>query len=243
VVVPYAPTVVWQLWEWENSTQALAALDHTFASLPWPIPLLMATVLLAAFPQGTASSAQGLGFKFQWIDSWAYLQSRWYDILSSVDEFWSMHCLALPPHKWCQGRFQPKMQEVPLDQRRISIHTKTVMVDDVWATIGSANMNVRSYTSDTEINASFIDGQVDDRGLHVSARDYRATLWGEHFDVDPAKFRDLPGNAPEIIKFWREQAISRDTRSTGGAGDRPSGPASTSGPTPSSTCPRPTCPA
>ncbi len=227
VVVPYAPTVVWQLGEWESSTQALAALDHTFASLPWPIPLLMATVLLAAFPEGTASSAQGLGFKFQWIDSWAYLQSRWYDILSSVDEdqeFWAMHCLALPSYKWCQGRFQPKMQQVPLDQRRIYIHTKTVMVDDVWATIGSANMNVRSYTSDTEINASFIDGRLDDRGLHVSARNYRATLWGEHFDVDPARFRDLPGNAPEIIKFWRDQAVIRDPRSTGGAGDRPSGP-------------------
>jgi phosphatidylserine/phosphatidylglycerophosphate/cardiolipin synthase-like enzyme len=227
LVMPYAGRTVWQLGEWENSTQALAALDQTFASVPWPIPLLMATVLLAAFPSGTASSAQGLGFKFEWIDSWAYLQSRWFDILSSVDEdqeFWGMHCLALPSYKWCQGRFQPKLQEVPLDQRRIYVHTKSVVVDDVWATIGSANMNVRSYTNDTEMNVSFVDGQLDDQGLHVSVRDYRAELWAEHFDTDPAVFRDRPGNAPEIIKFWRDSAVIRDPRSGGGAGDRPSGP-------------------
>ena len=209
MVIPYFPLTSCRtrLGDWEKAGDDPGPLERGDDLLRWPLrfheqrcpcptPCSWRPCCwrLAQQQGGPPAPTRGLGFKFQWTPA-AYLQTRWFDLLSSsVDEdqeFWAMHCLALPSYKWCQGRFQPKMQEVPLDQRRIYIHTKTVMVDDVWATIGSANMNVRSYTSDTEINAAFIDGQLDDRGLHVSARDYRATLWG----ALRRRPREVPGPA------------------------------------------------
>ena len=156
-----------------------------------------------------------------------YMQSRVYDILSSVDpagEHWGMYCPCLPPYQWCASRYIKPIRQVPLAQRRIHVHAKTIIVDDVWATIGSANMNVRSYTNDAEVNACFIDGQVDDRGLHVSVRDYRAKLWAEHFDVAEDWFRDRPGNAPEVIQYWKDTTVERDPRNGEGAGFVPTGP-------------------
>lgn len=40
---------------------------------------------------------------------------------------------------------------------QIYVHSKVMLIDDVWATIGSANANPRSFHVDTELNAAFYD--------------------------------------------------------------------------------------
>jgi phosphatidylserine/phosphatidylglycerophosphate/cardiolipin synthase-like enzyme len=37
----------------------------------------------------------------------------------------------------------------------VYVHAKAALVDDAWATIGSANLAIRSFEGDTELNASF----------------------------------------------------------------------------------------
>lgn len=145
---------------------------------------------------------------------WAYTQNRWQDILGSVDpdhKYWQMFCLRLPsfdrvvpsPFGTVARKLGFMSTVAPIEDRRIYVHTKTVIVDDVWAMIGSANMNVRSYTMDTEITCGFIDGAVDDRGRRVAVRQYRQQLWAEHLGMritDPAL--DLDPEDPKMTDRW-----------------------------------------
>src|SRR5712691_8679976 len=47
--------------------------------------------------------------------------------------------------------------------RPIYVHAKVCIVDDVWAAIGSDNLNRRSWTHDSEISCAIIDPLLDDR--------------------------------------------------------------------------------
>ena len=40
-------------------------------------------------------------------------------------------------------------------RHEVYVHAKIMLVDDAWATIGSANIMTRSFHADTELNASF----------------------------------------------------------------------------------------
>src|SRR6185503_8915412 len=42
--------------------------------------------------------------------------------------------------------------------QNVYVHAKIALVDDVWSTIGSANLGNRSFFGDTELNASFWHG-------------------------------------------------------------------------------------
>jgi phosphatidylserine/phosphatidylglycerophosphate/cardiolipin synthase-like enzyme len=59
----------------------------------------------------------------------------------------------------------------------IYVHSKVAVVDDAWATVGSANAMFRSWRGDTEMNASFWGT--------AQARALRARLFEEHLG-DPA---------------------------------------------------------
>jgi phosphatidylserine/phosphatidylglycerophosphate/cardiolipin synthase-like enzyme len=59
------------------------------------------------------------------------------------------------------------------------VHAKIMVVDDVWASIGSSNIGYRSMTYDGEINCDVIDGAIV-RGDRRYARDLRVALWTEH---------------------------------------------------------------
>jgi phosphatidylserine/phosphatidylglycerophosphate/cardiolipin synthase-like enzyme len=59
------------------------------------------------------------------------------------------------------------------------VHAKNMIVDDVWASIGSSNMGYRSLTYDSELNCDVVDGAIV-RGVRKYARDFRVELWREH---------------------------------------------------------------
>lgn len=69
------------------------------------------------------------------------------------------------------------------DRRPVYVHAKLMVVDDVWATIGSCNLHARSLTGHSEMNASIWDESV--------ARACRCVLFARHLGVDTAALDDV----------------------------------------------------
>jgi phosphatidylserine/phosphatidylglycerophosphate/cardiolipin synthase-like enzyme len=118
------------------------------------------------------------------------------------------------------------------DGEPVYVHAKACVVDDVWAIVGSDNLNLRSWTHDSELSCAVIDQTRDQRepldpagmgdGARVFARDLRLRLSAEHLGLstdDP----DLidPGRA---FDAWRETAHALDQWYRSGCrGPRPRG--------------------
>ena len=76
----------------------------------------------------------------------------------------------------------------------VYVHAKVCVMDDVWAAIGSDNVNRRSWTHDSELSAVVLDQTRDTRtpldpgglgdGARTYARDLRLELAREHLDAD-----------------------------------------------------------
>jgi cardiolipin synthase len=62
------------------------------------------------------------------------------------------------------------------------VHAKLMLVDNVWATIGSCNLHSNSLSGHSEINVSVWDGGV--------VRELRRTLLAEHLGLDTAMMDD-----------------------------------------------------
>jgi phosphatidylserine/phosphatidylglycerophosphate/cardiolipin synthase-like enzyme len=85
-----------------------------------------------------------------------------------------------------------------------------MIVDDVWASIGSSNLGFRSMTYDGEINCDAIDGQIS-RGVRRYARDFRIALWRDHLRLGVAgggrwcliRGADSRCCAPQRKAIWR----------------------------------------
>jgi phosphatidylserine/phosphatidylglycerophosphate/cardiolipin synthase-like enzyme len=99
----------------------------------------------------------------------------------------------------------------------VYVHAKVVVVDDVWAMVGSDNLNRRSWTHDSELSIGVLDADRDPRapedpaGLgdsaRVFARELRLRLWREHLEREPDDVVDLlaPGEAFEAFRRQAEQ--------------------------------------
>ena len=61
------------------------------------------------------------------------------------------------------------------DYRPIYVHAKVTIIDDVWSTVGSANLNNRGMRDDTEMNVATLDAEL--------ARGLRVLLWAEHLEL------------------------------------------------------------
>ena len=55
------------------------------------------------------------------------------------------------------------------------MHAKVAILDDVWSTVGSANLNHRGMHDDTEMNVAVLDSEL--------ARNLRLLLWAEHLGL------------------------------------------------------------
>jgi len=81
---------------------------------------------------------------------------------------------------------------------QIYVHAKTMIIDDMVAFIGSANLNHRSMTNDTELHLGILDSiavnvPIDGKIVQVSkfAHEYRCELWQEHLGASRAQVLDL----------------------------------------------------
>jgi cardiolipin synthase A/B len=81
----------------------------------------------------------------------------------------------------------------------VYVHAKIALVDDVWATIGSANVATRSFYGDTELNASFWHAPT--------VRALRAELLREHLARDTSGLDDRAA-----LRLFREQARANAER-------------------------------
>ena len=101
------------------------------------------------------------------------------------------------------------------------------MIDDVWAAVGSDNINLRSWTHDSELSCVVLDDRVDERppsdpgglgdGARPFARDLRLELFREHLEApegnspyatgdlcDPVKTFDVFSEAAAALDAWNE---------------------------------------
>ncbi|HEU4842269.1 MAG TPA: phospholipase D-like domain-containing protein, partial [Ilumatobacteraceae bacterium] len=114
----------------------------------------------------------------------------------------------------------------------IYVHAKVCVIDDVWLMVGSDNLNLRSWTNDSELSCAVIDEHRDEReprdpgglgdGARVLARDTRLRLWREHLGRDDGDDDDLvdPVAAIEVL---RRSATELDAWHEQGTGPRPPG--------------------
>jgi phosphatidylserine/phosphatidylglycerophosphate/cardiolipin synthase-like enzyme len=65
----------------------------------------------------------------------------------------------------------------------VYVHAKVAVVDDSWASAGSANLNRRSWTHDSELSVAVLEPRF--------ARGLRLELLREHLDREPGDDADL----------------------------------------------------
>jgi phosphatidylserine/phosphatidylglycerophosphate/cardiolipin synthase-like enzyme len=90
------------------------------------------------------------------------------------------------------------------------VHAKNMVVDDVWASVGSSNIGFRSQTYDTEINCDVVDGEIA-RGVRRYARDLRVALWREHLRLGPGSAAVVldPRRGFEMLRAAAEGNLAR----------------------------------
>jgi phosphatidylserine/phosphatidylglycerophosphate/cardiolipin synthase-like enzyme len=115
----------------------------------------------------------------------------------------------------------------------VYVHAKVCVVDDVWASVGSDNVNRRSWTHDSELSCAVLDEARDEReprvvdrfddGARRFARDLRLTLAREHLDRADGDDADLLDPRSSFEAF-AESARGLDAWHEGGRrGNRPPG--------------------
>ncbi|MFC5731407.1 MULTISPECIES: phospholipase D family protein [Nocardioides] len=86
----------------------------------------------------------------------------------------------------------------------IYVHAKVCVVDDQWMTIGSDNLNLRSWTHDSELTCAVVDPDG------VLPRSTRTTLWAEHLGLSPDDPRLLDLDDPQ--RLWATRAGAPGSR-------------------------------
>jgi phosphatidylserine/phosphatidylglycerophosphate/cardiolipin synthase-like enzyme len=119
------------------------------------------------------------------------------------------------------------------DGTPVYVHAKVCIIDDVWMTVGSDNLNRRSWTHDSEISCATIDATADEReprdpaglgeGARRLARDTRLRLWREHLGRADSDDADLVDPTRGFAAFRDCAAALERWHQDGGTGARPPG--------------------
>jgi phosphatidylserine/phosphatidylglycerophosphate/cardiolipin synthase-like enzyme len=87
------------------------------------------------------------------------------------------------------------------------VHSKTWIIDDELAIIGSANVNRRGWEYDSEVNAFIFDDN--DTNL-TFAKDLRKKLWREHLNIDINDRNDILDDSTKFSELWLKQTKNKD---------------------------------
>ncbi|GER88741.1 phospholipase [Dictyobacter vulcani] len=99
---------------------------------------------------------------------------------------------------FCLATSQYKMSDGLIHYRPIYVHSKAAIVDDLWSTVGSANLNNRGMRDDTEINVATLDRSL--------AYGLRLLLQAEHLGL--LKHDELYAAA----RYYRQEQFPDDKR-------------------------------
>jgi phosphatidylserine/phosphatidylglycerophosphate/cardiolipin synthase-like enzyme len=119
------------------------------------------------------------------------------------------------------GLYSPENQH----GQPVYVHAKVCVVDDVWACVGSGNLNRRSWTNDSELSCAVLDSSPDPRhpadpaglgdGARVFARALRIQLGREHLDlesddplIDPGRAFDTFALSAAALERWHRRGRS-----------------------------------
>lgn len=103
----------------------------------------------------------------------------------------------------------------------VYVHAKACIIDDVWASVGSDNINLRSWTHDSELACAVLDEdrdlrepQIIDRfghGARKFARELRLELAREHLDasddtgiIDPEEVFEAFAASAARLQAWHD---------------------------------------
>ncbi|MCX5175660.1 phospholipase D family protein [Streptomyces virginiae] len=101
----------------------------------------------------------------------------------------------------------------------VYVHAKVCVIDDVWASVGSDNINLRSWTHDSELGCAVYDECPDPRapadpgglgdGARAFARELRLELMREHVEAgaadelcDPVAAFDAFAESAAVLDAW-----------------------------------------
>ncbi|GGM19337.1 phospholipase D family protein [Dactylosporangium sucinum] len=99
------------------------------------------------------------------------------------------------------------------DGTPIYVHAKVCVVDDTWATVGSDNVSLRSWTHDSELTCAVLDP------TGAYARDLRLRLAREHLGHD-----DVPDDPLAAVEEFESSARALEAwHAAGRRGPRPPG--------------------
>ncbi|WP_433294616.1 phospholipase D-like domain-containing protein [Pseudonocardia sp. CA-142604] len=120
--------------------------------------------------------------------------------------------LALPPNvvgrlqaiQVCRAAVPDRVHVCDLENHEdtpVDVHAEVAVIDDTWACAGSANLNRRSWSHDSELSVAVLDETRDEReptalgghgdGARAFARNLRLELLREHLDRAPGDDEDL----------------------------------------------------
>jgi phosphatidylserine/phosphatidylglycerophosphate/cardiolipin synthase-like enzyme len=152
--------------------------------------------------------------------------------------------LSGPPYRIGQQRAIEKLQQAGGDRVvvfdleapsgwPIYVHAKVCVIDDVWMIVGSDNLNIRSWTNDSELSCAVIDADRDERepadpggrgdGARVLARETRLRLWREHLGREDGDDADLVDGVAAVDLLRRSAAELDSWHAQGGNTPRPPG--------------------
>ena len=101
----------------------------------------------------------------------------------------------------------------------VYVHAKACVIDDVWACVGSDNLNRRSWTHDSELSCAVLDADGE------FARDLRLRLLREHLDraADGSEDGGLTDPISAVDEIVSAAKMLDDWHTSGRKGPRPPG--------------------